>query len=154
MGRGRSDTPERRRFAVSARELCRWTKAYGGIGYREDVIAFRVRDVDGCGHAGPELQIGVIGVNDRVVGNDVLDGLCRIADLANLTLETLPRERIDGKCGRHARFEPAHVTFRNIRVNLHCLQIFGDGEENRCLQRRRNSLADIDGSRDDGAIDR
>src|SRR5262249_23231278 len=122
-----------------------------GDAQRAALVGVDERDVRG--HARAELEVRVVDVDDGVVGDDVLDGLRRVADLADLAAEALARVRVDGERGRHVRRELADVRLGDVGVDLHLLQVLGDGEQRGRLQRGGHRLADVDVARDDDTVD-
>ena len=61
------------------------------------------------GHAGLQLALGILGVDDRRVGDDVLDGRGRIADLLDDAVEGLALEGVDREADLLAFLDLADV---------------------------------------------
>ena len=103
---------------------------------------------------GFNFWLGIADADHRVIGNDVLDGDRRIADLHDFALERPRRKRVDGEIHVLIDRDPAHVRFGHVRVDLHFREIICDRENNRRLQTGGHRLAHIDISRNHDAIDR
>ena len=124
------------------------------VGHAQHVVLLRVDEGDVGGHAGAELQLGVVDVDDGVVGDHVLDRLRRVADLPHLAAEDLRRVGVDREAGVHPGRQPAHVGLGHAGVDLHLGQVLGDDEEGRRRQRGGHRLAHVDVARDDHAVGR
>jgi len=79
-----------------------WTKTQGRVGHPQDIVLVGEHKSDIRGHTRPQLEIGIVHVDDGVVGNHVLHSRCSVANLANRALERLAREGVHGKGGLHA----------------------------------------------------
>src|SRR6185436_731594 len=75
--------------AALAEQLGGGTEAQRGVGDLEHVVLLGPHEGDVGGHAGLELELLVVDVDDGVVGDDVLHGLRGVADLAHLAAEAL-----------------------------------------------------------------
>ncbi len=104
-------------------------------------------------HAGPEFEVGIVHGDDRVVGDDILIGLGGIADLNHVSMKDPRRVGVHIEVDRLVGFDAADIGFRDQGVNLHLTQIIGNLEQDGRAEARRNSLADINITGNDNAID-
>ncbi len=102
-----------------ADQISAGAKAEGCVGHAQHVVLVGEHETDVGGHARPQLEIGVVDIDDGIVGDDVLHGRGGVANLANRTPERLAREGVHGECGLHARAQLAHVSLGHTGVHLH-----------------------------------
>ena len=111
-------------------------------------------DVQRRGHAGLQAQVGVVNVDHRRVGDDVLRDYRLNPDLPDE-----PREFVLGiGVNREGDVLPgvnhADVGFVDARVQLHLGEIAGDDEQRRRLEAGRDGLADVHAPGNDDPVDR
>ncbi len=73
-------------------------------------------------------------VSTRLVGHDALDGLGRVANVADGGGEFAIRERIDAERRGLADLDLADIGFVDVDLQLHLPQVLGDREQHRRLQ--------------------
>jgi hypothetical protein len=110
-------------------------------------------DLDIGGHAGQQAAELIVGGDDHGIGDDVLQGDRREPDLLDRPLEGHVRVGIDGEANRVAAGHLADIGFIDLRLDLHLVEILGDGEELRRLQARRHGLPDLDDLVDHHPVD-
>ena len=111
-------------------------------------------DLGGRGHAGAQQQRSVVGGEHRLVGYDALYDLRAEAQLADRRLELAVGIGVDGERCLLSLLDLADVGLVDVDLDFHLLEVFGDGEQDRRLQRRGDGLAGIDIARQHDAVDR
>ena len=140
------------------------TRARAGITRRPEAEG-RIGDLQHAGllghhelhvrrHPRQETAPGIVDGDDDDVGDDVLDDQRRLADLGHGAAERLPGEGVDGEGRPVLDLDAADVGLIHARLHLHLREILGDREERRRLEAGRHRLPDVDGARDDDAVDR
>ena len=128
-------------------------KAQRRVGDPDGVLPVRVHHGAVGRHAGLELELWVLDVDDGVVGDDVLHRLRRISNLPDAAGEFLVGVGIDEEGGHHPIVQLAHVRLGHRGVDLHLAKVLGDGEERGRGERGGHRLADVDGAGNDDAVD-
>ena len=124
------------------------------VGETEDVGAMGDDDGDVGGHAGAEFLVVVADLDDRFVGDDVLDGDGRVANGGDASAELAVGEGVDGEVDGLADRDVANVGFGDGADDLHFGEIVGDGEEDGGVEGGGDGLADVDLAGEDDAVDR
>src|SRR5262249_29717879 len=96
-------------LALPRRLLPRHAEAQRRVRDAQRVLLVGVNEGHVRGHARPQLELRVVHVDDRVVGDHALHRLRRVADLAHRALERLARKGVDGEGDAHAGVELADV---------------------------------------------
>src|SRR5690606_11070225 len=110
----------------------------------EGVRAVGDDDGDVGGHAGAEFLVLVADVDDGVVGDDVLDGLRRVADGGNASAKLAVGKGVDGEVDGLADLDVADIGFGDGADDLHFGEIVGDGEEDGRVEAGGDGFADVD----------
>ena len=100
-----------------------------------------------------ELQVGVVGRNDHLVGDHARFGRRLEPDLLDRPLERVVGIGVDGELDPLPVLDLADVRFVDIGDDLHLRQVVGDGEEGRRLEAGRYGLSLLDGPADDHTVD-
>ena len=103
---------------------------------------------------GRSFSLGVVDVDDGRVRDDARDVVRAVADLRDLAVEDLARERVDDAVGVHPVGDLADVGFVDVGQDPHLAQVLGDDEEHRRLEARDHGGARVDAARHDDAVDR
>src|SRR5581483_7569446 len=85
------------------------------------------RDVGG--HARAQLEVRILDVDHRVVGDHVLGGDGGVSDLPHGSGEDLVGIGVDGEGGLHLVAQLTDVRLGDVGVDLHVGQVLGDGEQ-------------------------
>src|ERR1035437_10586828 len=88
----------------------------------------------------------------EIVGDHILNGLRRLADLAHNALEGSFWERIYRESALIALLDAADVTLAHIGIDLHLGKVSGDEKQCWCLEARRNGLSHCHVPRNNDAI--
>src|SRR5205814_6145958 len=129
------------------------TKAEGGAGYCQGVVAVGNDDGNIGGHARLEFQFRVVDLDDRDVGHDTDIVFRGVADLRHLAIKDLTGESIHVEFDVLAHRHQANVRLRHVRFDLHLGQIVGDDEQSGCAEAGGDGLTDIDIPGNDNPID-
>src|SRR5262245_1501177 len=100
-------------------------------------------NLDIGGHAGQKPAERIVGGDDDGIGNDVLQGDRGEPDLLDLPLEGHVGIGVDGEADRVATRHLTDIGLIDLGLDLHLVEILGDGEELRRLQTCRHGLPDF-----------
>src|SRR5262249_44371530 len=131
-----------------------WFEAQRSVWNHQRVVGARHGYCDVCSHPRPKLHVRVRNINNRAVGNHVLQSLRVQTDLTDLSAEALSGVRIYGKVRAYALFDLTYVGFVYRSENLHFGQVIGNRKQHRGLKTCGDGLANVYGSRNNDAIDR
>ena len=136
------------------RRCRRRTKPERGVGNFQNIVTLCTDDRNVGSHPGLQFQISVIHSDDRVVGDNILDGRGRVSNLDNIAMENAPRESVDREIHFLPDIDGADIRFGDGGVDLHFRQIIGNRENHRCAQAGSHGLPNVDTSGNDDAVDR
>src|SRR5262249_12987549 len=101
------------RFAVGPHWRGRLV-AQGGARDTHGPFALARADRHRGGHAGAELLLGVVDLDDRRIGDHALHGIRAVAHLLHHAVEALARKGIDDRVRVHVLFELADIGFVHV----------------------------------------
>ena len=138
---------------VLAHGLLGGSEAESLVGHSENSGALLGEDGDVGGESGLELEVGVGGRDDHLVGYHIVGGGRLESHLLDFALEGVVGVGVDGEGDAVALLDAAYVGLIDIGYHLHIGKVLGDGEELGGVEAGCHGLAFLHALGNHGAVD-